>query len=327
MLKITRHIANPVIMLLLIAAFTYVYFFYLKDRRQDERKEVEAERESVRQNMQQADPGAVAVAATPMQEQDVWDRQNPLNMQEADRFFNQQNRQDPLIMREENPFNRQNMPAPQPAQVRYQRPHCLPQNSVAYRNSPYPNCPHKPITVRDKELQEGHWIGLEVVSLTPAIAKANNIPLELSGVLIDEVTLLSAEVGLLAGDVVTAINERPVKDLKSFREATRQVALSSKTAVSIYRKGTHKDIPVFSVEEFGVAQMESAPMILSTSRPPHGYYGPCDKCHAISMSSRNSDQLLKDQGDSLSKTAPYIKRGTTAPHENRGKCPICHVVL
>jgi len=57
----------------------------------------------------------------------------------------------------------------------------------------------------DKVLQEGHWIGLEVIGLSSAIARANNIPDDVRGVLIDEVTLLAAESGLLAGDVITGV--------------------------------------------------------------------------------------------------------------------------
>jgi hypothetical protein len=85
--------------------------------------------------------------------------------------------------------------------------------------------------------------------------------------------------------------------------------------------------------------MEGAPMILPTSKSPHGRLGPCDRCHAIyrngpnsnsvkpSKNALNPNELLKDQGDSLTKVAPNIRLGTPPPHRNRGACTSCHVVL
>lgn len=192
------------------------------------------------------------------------------------------------------------------------------------------------ITVPDKQLIEGHWIGGEVIPLTPAIAKANSIPPDVVGVLLDEVTLLAAAAGLYAGDVITAINGKKVTDLKSFQQATKDVAQSNRATVSVHSGGKNKDVLVFSTEALGMAQMESAPMILATDRSPHAYYGPCDKCHVISTNATriktapnalNPNELLKDAGDNLTKVAPNIRQGTPPPHRNRGTCTLCHVVL
>lgn len=192
---------------------------------------------------------------------------------------------------------------------------------------PNQNARVQPIAVPDMALQEGHWIGLEVISLTPAIAKANSLPPEVAGVLIDEVTLLAAEVGLLAGDVITAVNDKKVVDLKSFWQATKDLGQSNRATVSVFSGGNNKNIVVFSTEALGMAQMEAAPMILATDKSPHGYYGPCDKCHAISKTPLNTGQLAKDQGDILTKAAPVIRKGIPAPHRRRGTCTSCHVVL
>jgi membrane-associated protease RseP (regulator of RpoE activity) len=168
------------------------------------------------------------------------------------------------------------------------------------------------------------------------IAKANSIPPDVVGVLIDEVTLLSAEAGLYAGDVITAINGKKVSDLKSFQQATKEVAQSNRATVSIYRGGKNKDIVIFSTEALGMAQMEGAPMINATDVRPHAYYGPCDKCHVISKNTKtplnstnalNPSELLKDAGDNLTKVAPNIRQGTPPPHRSRGTCTLCHVVL
>ena len=174
---------------------------------------------------------------------------------------------------------------------------------------------------------EAHWIGLEVGPLSAAVAKANNIPSTITGVLVDEVTLVSADAGLLAGDIITAINGTPLSDLKSFKEATRQVAQANQADVSIYRNGAHKTIRVTTTDVLGLAQEEGAPMILATDRPPHGYYGPCDKCHSIAPGGTNLNQMAKDMGDVLSRTAPNIKLGTPPPHRDRGTCTHCHVLL
>lgn len=189
------------------------------------------------------------------------------------------------------------------------------------------NIAQQPVKVPDNILQEGHWIGLEVIPLIPSLARANNIPTDISGVLIDEVTLLAAEVGLLAGDVITAINGYTIQDLNSFKLATRRVANSKQAIVSIYRSGGYRDIIVYATEALGVAQMEAAPMILATDRSPHGYYGSCDKCHTISRTAVNTGQLGKDQGDVLIKVAPPIQMGMPPPHGDIGRCTNCHKII
>jgi len=85
------------------------------------------------------------------------------------------------------------------------------------------------------------------------------------------------------------------------------VAQANRAVVSVYRGGKNKDIQISSTEMLGIAQMEGAPMILPTDRSPHGYYGPCEKCHVISNAGRNvtalnsknaltPNELLKDAG-------------------------------
>ena len=298
-------IANPVVVLVLICAFVYIYFFYLKgdnapsltarsaETEQALEQVPEQVPEQARDNMALEDPNAVAAAGP------VGQQQNPIAQP------NQQN----LVQRP----NQLNAPQGNPDNM-------LP----AQQNQ---NAPLQPVAPPDKALQEGHWIGLEVISLTPAIAKANSIPPDVAGVLIDEVTLLSAEAGLYAGDVITAVNGKKVTDLKSFHLATKDVAQSNRANVSVYSGGKNKDVMIFSTEILGIAQMEAAPMILATDKSPHGRYGPCDKCHAISKTPLNSGQLAKDQGDSLTKVAPNIRRGTPPPHRKRGTCTLCHVVL
>lgn len=295
-------------MFLIVGLFIYIYFFYLGAGPAG-KGENETERENVRWSTQPNDPATIAVAG--------------FVMQEENQFPNRQNRQESLTMQEEMPFN-------QPNQLDWdaRKLQAGPQSPYGvFRAAGNQGTAAQPFGVPEKVLQEGHWVGLEVIPLTPAVAKANNIPPEVPGVLIDEVTLLAADAGLLAGDVITAVNGKAVRDLKSFRRATKKVALSNRAVVSVYRDGNYRDVTVSGPEELGVAQMEAAPMILASSRSPHGYYGPCDSCHAISTIPVNTDQLMKDQGDSLAKVAPNIRAGTPPPHRSRGACTKCHIVL
>ena len=304
-------IANPAIVFVLICAFVYIYFFYLRGADPRSLFAPSAETENAGDNMSPEALNTVASPGPTVQEQ------NPIDQRIQQNPINQPNQL-------ETPRGIQNyVPQAQPNILKE------PQN-FSQQVQPNQNAPRQPMPVPSKALDEGHWIGLEVIPLTPAIAKANKIPPEVTGVLVDEVTLLSAESGLYAGDVVTAIDGRKIKDLMSFWLATKEVAQSNRATITVYSRGIYKDIVVLVPRlwgSLGVAQMSSAPMILATDKSPHTYYGPCDKCHAISKTPLNAGQLAKDQGDVLTKVAPNIRIGTPPPHRNRGTCILCHVIL
>jgi len=304
MRDLLRLIGHPLVIFVLICAFLCIYFVYLRGGNPlslivpSAKTEAAAERNAEPQNDLNAAPLAGPGGQQPY----------PLNPQ--------------------NPANQPNQPGVLPGNPDAVLPAQLNQNAPV----------QQPIAATDKALIEGHWIGGEVIPLTAMIAKANSIPPDVVGVLIDEVTLLSAEAGLLAGDVITAINGKKVTDLKSFQQATKDVAQSNRATVSVYSGGKNKNIMVFSTEVLGIAQMEGAPMIQATDRSPHAYYGPCDKCHVISKNpiktkttvnpnALNPNELLLDAGDNLTKVAPTIRRGTPPPHRPRGTCTLCHVVL
>jgi hypothetical protein len=304
-------IANPAIVFVLICAFVYIYFFYLRGADPRSLFAPSAETENAGDNMSPEALNTVASPGPTVQEQ------NPIDQRIQQNPINQPNQL-------ETPRGIQNyVPQAQPNILKE------PQN-FSQQVQPNQNAPRQPMPVPNKALDEGHWIGLEVIPLTPAIAKANKIPPEVTGVLVDEVTLLSAESGLYAGDVVTAIDGKKIKDLMSFWLATKEVAESNRATITVYSRGIYKDIVVLVPRlwgSLGVAQMSSAPMILATDKSPHTYYGPCDKCHAISKTPLNAGQLAKDQGDVLTKVAPNIRIGTPPPHRNRGTCILCHVIL
>jgi hypothetical protein len=316
-----KRIANPFVVFVLICTFVGIYFVYLKGDNPLSFLGAPAEKKDKDwDEVKPKDPNVVALAGPAIQGQDL--TRQPIQQNQVD----QPNQPDV-------PQGNQNY-VPQVQ-------HNIVGGPQTFNQQVQPNqsAPLQPIAVPDRTLIEGHWIGLEVIPLTAAIAEANFIPPDVVGVLIDEVTMLSAEAGLYAGDVITAVNGKKVNDLKSFRLATKDVAQSNRATVSVYSGGKYKNIVVFSTEALGIAQMEGAPMILATSKSPHGYLGPCDRCHAISknpMNSKNTlrsknalnpNELLKDQGDSLTKVAPNIRKGTPPPHRNRGTCTTCHVVL
>jgi len=234
--------------------------------------------------------------------------------------------QDPVHMN--NPLNSpSDMQAIANANNNYNVANALDPYGIQQIAKPGINTPIPRNSAVNKILQEGHWIGLEVIPLTAAIAAANSVPENVSGVLVDEVTLVAAESGLLAGDVITAVDGVKVISLQSFKEATAHVAALPQSIVTVYRNGNYMDIAVNAGEQLGIAQMEAAPMILPTDASPHGYYGPCDKCHTISKSARNTGQLKKDAGDILTVAAPPIKWGSEPAHRNRGTCTNCHTVI
>ena len=174
-----------------------------------------------------------------------------------------------------------------------------------------------------KIFMEGHWLGMEVGPITLELSKNLGIPPDVKGVLVDEVTLLSAEQGLLAGDIIVSVAGQDTADLNQFLEASKKVKSSKKVAITVFRKGRHLNIPIKSNDELGFAQMEAAPMIRPTDTSPHRYYGACTNCHAIG----NTGQLGVDLGDTIRRPLSAVRSDVPAPHRDRGSCAKCHKTL
>ena len=176
-----------------------------------------------------------------------------------------------------------------------------------------------------KQFVEGHWLGLEVISLTPELAKEYGVPRGETGVLVDEITLEAAEAGILAGDMVQSVGGHHTPDLKAFFVATQRVREQGKAPVGISRRGAEKTLVVEArnTAELGFAQMEAAQPIMPGSISPHRSRGrPCTDCHIIM---RTGGQLPTDAGDILPNPPP-IAKNARAPHGNRGRCSTCHVI-
>lgn len=176
-----------------------------------------------------------------------------------------------------------------------------------------------------KEFIEGHWLGLEVIPLTPELAKEYLVPKGENGILVDEITLEAAESGILAGDMVQSVDGRPTPDLKAFFVATQRVQEKERADVGISRRG--KKMSFFmearNTRTLGFSQMEAAQPITPGALSPHRSRGKaCTECHIIMLT---GGQLPTDAGDILP-TPPAITKNAVATHGNRGQCVACHVV-
>ncbi len=177
-----------------------------------------------------------------------------------------------------------------------------------------------------KEFIEGHWLGLEVITLVPELAKEYGVPKGRAGVLVDEITLEAAESGILAGDMIQSVGGHPTPDLKSFLSATQRVREERQAQVGVSRRGSKMTfiIATRNTNEMGAAQMEAAQPILPGAISPHRSRGrPCTDCHIIM---RTGGQLPTDAGD-IFPNPPPIAASAKAPHGDRGRCSTCHVIV
>lgn len=176
-----------------------------------------------------------------------------------------------------------------------------------------------------KMMVEGHWLGMEVMDLTQALRRVYKIPAGVMGVIVDEITLESAESGILAGDVLTSIQGRQTRDLGEFCQATWRVGERKKANIIVHRRGM--EVPLVlaarNTPSLGFAQMEGAPPIRPGALSPHRTpRQACTECHVIMMT---GGQLPIDGGD-IVPTPPPIQASAQAPHPYRGACNACHVL-
>gem|GEM_PF-4150128 len=180
---------------------------------------------------------------------------------------------------------------------------------------------------------EAHWQGMDTMELDKELKQKLGYPMGLEGIFVIEVTLNAALSGMLAGDIVTAVEAVNVKDLKTFQRATREIKHKSHAAITVMRKedsiqgkAVMKKM-VFVLRDrldLGFAQVEAAPMIVPGDIRPHPFRGPCTDCHAIGK----GFQLAQDP-DLITLPPPVISDASAKkkpPHEDRGQCHICHQI-
>jgi hypothetical protein len=171
-------------------------------------------------------------------------------------------------------------------------------------------------------LSEAHWQGMELLPLSSELKQKLKIPMNLSGVLVDEVTLNALLSGIRGGDVVLEVKERPVGSLEEFQMATMRIRNKKKAKLKVWRKGKIIKFKVRADNILGLAQVETAPMILAGAMRPHPYRGPCTQCHLI-----GDTATLKPDPDGVILPPPVISAGARMPHRDRGPCKACHVIV
>ncbi|MBF0195913.1 MAG: PDZ domain-containing protein [Magnetococcales bacterium] len=175
------------------------------------------------------------------------------------------------------------------------------------------------------QLSEGHWQGMEVLPLSTELKKKLKLPRRLMGLLVDEVTLYAADSGLMAGDVLVAINSRPVLSIEDMVRETKRLQNRNSATLTAYRKEEWKTftLQVPPGDNLGFAQVETAPMVLPGAMRPHPYRGPCSNCHRIAQ----TGQPMMPDPDGIILPPPPIRANTPMPHQDRGPCHVCHKII
>lgn len=90
--------------------------------------------------------------------------------------------------------------------------------------------------VRNEGHVHHHQIGVSVRTVTPSLASALGLTRE-DGVLIEDVNLggPASSVGLISGDIVLSVNERPVRNIREFALSLYSFAVGEKAKLEIQR--------------------------------------------------------------------------------------------
>ena len=81
------------------------------------------------------------------------------------------------------------------------------------------------------------WLGAKVKEISPSVRQRLEIPESESGVIVDEVgpNTHAEQMGLSEGDIIRAVNQQVVTNLKSFGEAIKGVKTSKGVVLDILR--------------------------------------------------------------------------------------------
>ena len=112
------------------------------------------------------------------------------------------------------------------------------------------------------------YLGVDSQDIDAGLAKGFGVP-NAEGALVTEVSLGSpaAKAGVLAGDVVVEINDKPISSKDSLRVVVSELRPGSKVDVKIYRNGVPKTLLITLAERPDIGQ----PVVKSedsTTRPP-----------------------------------------------------------
>ncbi|MEO5366612.1 MAG: PDZ domain-containing protein [Magnetococcus sp. WYHC-3] len=184
-----------------------------------------------------------------------------------------------------------------------------------------PNTPQTYVAA-NIQLSEAHWQGMEALPLSDELKKKLKLPAQLTGLMVDEVSLAAGASGVMAGDVLLAVNGRKVESLRELQAQSRLVQMDTSVTLTVYRQGKILTFTMADTDNLGLAQVETAPMILPGDIMPHAYRGPCTQCHAIGA----SGHIVPDPDGIILPPGP-IQAGAAMPHADRGPCVACHIIL
>jgi len=116
-------------------------------------------------------------------------------------------------------------------------------------------------TVMDSLLKYGKvnrgFLGVEVRTLTPDLADGFKVPADQQGALVNAVTPggAGAKAGLQDGDIVTAVNGKPISDPQGLRLSVGGMSPGTKVTLTYLRDGQTKNVEVTLGEQSGKTEL------------------------------------------------------------------------
>ncbi|MDH4104638.1 MAG: DegQ family serine endoprotease [Gammaproteobacteria bacterium] len=103
-------------------------------------------------------------------------------------------------------------------------------------------------------------LGVNIQTLVPEIATSMDLPESTQGALVSQVVEGSAaeKAGVKAGDVITAVNGRPVKDASSLRNSIGLLSIGEKVDLSLLREGKPRRVTATISERDTAAEAKAA---------------------------------------------------------------------
>jgi serine protease Do/serine protease DegQ len=103
-------------------------------------------------------------------------------------------------------------------------------------------------------------LGVNIQTLVPEIATSMDLPESTQGALVSQVVEGSAaeKAGVKAGDVITAVNGRPVKDASSLRNSIGLLSIGEKVDLSLLREGKPRRVTATISERDAAAEAKAA---------------------------------------------------------------------
>ncbi len=103
-------------------------------------------------------------------------------------------------------------------------------------------------------------LGVNIQTLVPEIASSMDLPEGTQGALVSQVVEGSAaeKAGVKAGDVITAVNGRPVKDAGSLRNSIGLISIGEKVDLALLREGKPRRVTAVVSERDATAEAKAA---------------------------------------------------------------------